>query len=170
MSFNWVLPVAEVLVAVGTILLALVTYLSNRDLRIQQKSDEKRYLNEQRRKFLEERIYNYYTPLITKYYASVNTKEFTKDLIEILPHNQHLASRVVRHLIMEFFSSLYSDGKPSTWVALSIQIFKAAWKEYEEMNEELYKLTGENFQKLGNVDFVVSRLESVHKTLIDHGN
>ena len=170
MSFNWVLPVAEVLVAVGTILLALVTYLSNRDLRIQQKSDEKRYLNEQRRKFLEERIYNYYMPLITKYYASVNTKEFTNDLIEILPHNQHLASREVRQLIMEFFSSLYGDGKPSTWVALSIQIFKAAWKEYEEMNEELYKLTGENFQKLGNVDFVVSRLESVHKTLIDHGN
>ena len=170
MSFDWVLPATEVLVAAGTILLAMVTYLSNRELKRQQKSLEERQLKEQRIKFLGERIYNYYTPLISKYYTSVTHKEFVKELIEIFPQNQNLASREVRSLITEFFNSVYSNGKASTWMALAIQIFKEAWKDYEDMNEELYRLTGENYQKLGNVDFVVSRLETVHKTLIVHGN
>ena len=157
-------------VAVGTIALAVVTYLSNKELRKGRSEDIERVNAEKKYRFVNERISNYYTPLLNKYFTLLNSNRFINDLLEVMGKNMHLASNELRYLIIEYYNKVFTNCKPSEQMELVIRIYKQAWKEYETLADQIYQYSGERFMKVENANVAITNLEKALEIMKKQGN
>lgn len=169
MPTDWITVTIESFVAAGTMILALVTFLSNRELRNERDEATKEAKNEKKYRFTCERVTNYYIPLLNLYLAQVNSNTFINDLIGQIGNNLHLASNDQRELVFVFYKTVYSSNKPSKSLDIAVRLYNQIWRDYEILTGQIYDYTGEEFKKIGDPEVTIGNLKKSVEILKKQG-